>query len=285
MPTRNLRHGRIRVMSGDTPVRLEKTCAFTEGDFTFAKPRNVIQVKDRGALSHLRRGDEEAVTFSFAAKFVDRTLRDTLEHGVFEGQAYAAVGLTPQVVNAITVPYAYLSDSLEHASGEAINTKLANGVTPSGDGEYAELAGALRGGAEQDEVTSGQFKAQPGVADTDMDVVYDAVGGSTLDGPDVVSSVADPRAESDVRTFLLLLEKMDPARNWIVDEVYELNHASVENVEQAEGDEYDTVSFTGIAYVRKVSVNELTEGPGEEVIDVELADSIFVGDEISIQII
>ncbi len=281
MTTKNLRQGRIRVMSGDRPVRLEKTCAFTEGDLTFSRPKSTIQVKDRGTLSHLRRGDQMAASFTFAAKFVDKTLRETLEDGIYEGTIHAAVGLTPQAVNTVDLAYSYRQDSLVAASGEAISTKLANGVTPSSDSEYAELAGALRSGADYEEVTPGQFKVQPPAADTTMDVVYDAVGASTLDP----RGVLPPAKESDARTMLLLLELDNVARSWIVDEVWELNHAYIENVDHAEGDEYDVLTFNGMAYISKVRTNNLTEGPGEFVHEVEIADTIFVHDSITIEIL
>ena len=62
MPTHNLRQGVIRIRSGDTVV-LTKEAAFTEGDFTYTNTKNTIQVKNRGVLDHLRKGDEEAVTY------------------------------------------------------------------------------------------------------------------------------------------------------------------------------------------------------------------------------
>ena len=251
MPTHNLRQGRIKIQSGDA-VPLDKTAAFTEGDFSFTRTKNTIQVKNRGKLDHLRKGDEEAVTFSFSAKFVDKTLRRTLEEFIWDGFAEQITGLTANVNNpAEPLSYAYEQDSLAAASGEAISTKIANGSTPSSANEFAEAVKtrddledvAMVGDAEGLPVVGGTADIFPAAADTDMDVVYNAIGRSTL----------DPGA-SDVKTFKILLEKLDPALPTIVDETYELTHAVVESVEQAEGDEYDTVTFNGFAYVKKATI-------------------------------
>jgi len=270
------------LFSGDTPVRLEKTAPFTEGDLTYTISKTTIQVKDRGKFTkgrgHLRRGDDEAVTFSFSAKLTDRTLRETLEDYIWDGQAFDVVGLTPQVNQTANLPYAYRQNSLQGASGEAIATKLANGATPSSDGEFAELVGALNSEGEIVEVNPGQFQVQPGAADTDMLVTFDAVGKSTLDP----KGVLPPSCEADRRTLLIVLEKINVAREDKVDEVYELNHATLETVEQAEGDEFDLLTFTGLAYVTKVPVGELIEGPSADVIEVEIFDSIVVDDELEI---
>lgn len=283
MPTKNLRHGRIRIFSGDTPVRLEKTAAFTEGDFTFNRSKNIIQVKDRGKFrggqGHLRKGDEEAMTFSFSAKFVDKTLRETLEDYVWEAVTFTVQGLTPQTNQTAAVPYRYRQGSLAAATGEAIATKLAVGATPSNDGEFAEPTGALRNEAEFVEVDPGTFQVQPGAGDTDMSVVFDAIGLSTLDP----KGVAPPQCEGDKRTFLLILEKLDVAlaESGVVSESWELNHATIETVEQAEGDEYDVLTFNGIAYITKSSfVSPLVTAPTSSVVEVVLADSIVIDDEL-----
>jgi hypothetical protein len=253
MPTHNLRQGVIKIRSGDA-VPLIKTAAFTEGDFSFTRTKNTIQVKNRGVLDHLRKGDEEAVTYSFSAKFVDKTLRRCLEEFIFDGQAENITGLTAQSNNpAEPIAYAYEQDSLQPAAGDAITTKLANGATPSNDGEFAEplktrddLEGVeMVGDAEAVVVVGGTFDVQPGSADTDMDVVYDAIGRSTLDP-----------GTSDVKTFRIDLEKLDVAlaAQGVVDETYQLNHCVVESVEQAEGDEFDTVTFSGFAYITKPTI-------------------------------
>jgi len=253
MPTHNLRQGVIKIQSGDA-VPLVKTAAFTEGDFSFTRTKNTIQVKNRGKLDHLRKGDEEAVTYSFSAKFVDKTLRRCLEEFIWDGTTENITGLTAQVPNnAEPTAYAYEQESLAAAAGEAIATKIANGVAASGDGEFGEdlktrddLEGVeMVGDAEAVVVVGGTFTVQPGAADTDMDIVYNAIGRSTLDP-----------GTSDVKTFRIDLEKLDVAlaAQGIVDETYQLNHCVVESVEQAEGDEFDTVSFSGFAYITKATI-------------------------------
>jgi hypothetical protein len=253
MPTHNLRQGVIKIQSGDS-VPLVKTAAFTEGDFSFTRTKNTIQVKNRGALDHLRKGDEEAITYSFSAKFVDKTLRRTLEEFIFDGTTENITGLTPEASNPATpIAYAYEQDSLQPASGDAIVTKIANGATPSSDNEFAEplktrddLEGVeMVGDAEGLPVVGGTFDAYPAAADTDMDIVFNAIGRSTL----------DPGA-SDVKTFRIDLCKLDVAlaAQGVIDETYQLNHAVVETVEQAEGDEYDVVTFNGFAYITKATI-------------------------------
>ena len=260
MPTHNLRQGRIKIRSGDSSP-LIKTAAFTEGDFTFTRAKNIIQVKNRGKLrssegGHLRKGDEEAVTFSFSAKFVDKTLRRCLEEFIWDGQTKNLTGLTANSLNSnVALDYAYEQDSLQVASSEAGFTKIANGGTPGSGGEFAEELKTrddlelveMVGDAEAlPSAVAGQFSVFMPAADTDLDVVYDAIGRSTL----------DPGA-SDVKTFRIDLEKLDVAlaAQGTVDETYQLNHAVVESVEQAEGDEYDVVTFSGFAFVTKPTIS------------------------------
>lgn len=259
MPTHNLRQGVIKIKSGDaTP--LSKTAAFTEGDLTWTRTKNIIQVKNRGKLrssqgGHLRKGDEEAVTFSFSAKFVDKTLRRCLEEFIWDAQTKAITGLTANSLNSnVALDYPYEQGSLAVASSETGFTKLANGATPSSSGEFAEELKTrddlefveMVGDAEAvSAAVPGEFAVFMPAADTDLNVVYDAIGRSTL----------DPGA-SDVKTFLLVLEKLDVAlaEQGIVDETYSFNHATIETVEQAEGDEYDVVTFNGFAYITKPTI-------------------------------
>ena len=254
MPTHNLRQGVIKVYSGDT-VPLVKTALFTEGDFTFTRTKNTIQVKNRGVLDHLRKGDQEAVTFSFSAKFVDRTLRDTLDSFIWQGQTKAVSGLTPSANNpGVALDYAYVQDSLEAASGETISTKVGVGVTPTSANEFGEVTKTrddledveMVGDAEAlPAAVAGTFNVFPDTADTDMDVVYNAIGRSTL----------DPGA-SDVKTFRIEIEKLDVAlaAQGVVDETYSLDDAVIETIEQAEGDEFDVLTFNGFAYVTKPTI-------------------------------
>jgi len=186
---------------------------------------------------------------------VDKTLRRCLEEFVWDAQTEQVTGLTPSANNPDeALGYAYEQGSLAAASGEVISTKIGNGATPSSPNEYAEAAKTrddlegveMVGDAEAVVAVVGTCDIYPDTADTDMDVVYDAIGRSTLD-PGI----------SDVKTFDLILEKLDVALadQGTIDETYTLADAVVENVEQAEGDEYDTVSFTGFAYITKAAIS------------------------------
>ncbi|KKN14487.1 hypothetical protein LCGC14_0995580 [marine sediment metagenome] len=252
MPTKNLRQGRVKIRSGDSVV-LEKIAPFSEGDFTFTRTKNTIQVKNRGSLDHLRKGDEEAVTFTFSAKFVDKTLRRTLEEFIFDGKTKNVTGLTGGALNEnIPLDYAYEQDSLQVAASETAFTKIANGATPI-SGEFAEELKtrddleevAMVGDAELVTPVPGEFAVFMPGGDTDLNVVYDAIGKSTLDP-----------GTSDVKTFTIDLEKLDVAlaKQGIVDEIYRLRNCVLETVEQAEGDEFDLVTFTGFAYVSKPDI-------------------------------
>lgn len=251
MPTKNLRQGRIDIEDGST-VPLTKTAAFTEGDFTFTRTKNTIQVKNRGALDHLRKGDEEAITFSFAAKFTDKTLVRTLDEFIFDGKTKNLSGLTANALNSnLALDYAYEQNSLQAASTETGFTKAANGVAPvlnefgeeiktKDDLEDVEMVGdsELAAGA-----VPGEMAVFPPVSDTTFDVVYDAIGRSTF----------QPGA-SDVKTFTLKLIKLKPEDLTTINETYRLNKCYLETVEQAEGDEFDIVTFNGVAYVKKAVI-------------------------------
>ena len=234
-----------------------KTAAFTEGDFTYTVTKNTIQVKSRGKFiggaGHLRRGDQEAVTYSFSAKFVDKTLKRTLEQFIWDGTTMNVTGLTANSLNADEpLEYAYEQNSLQVASTEAGFSKVANGTTPSIN-EFAEELKtrddledvAMVGDAELVTPVPGQFAVFMPAADTDLNVVYDAIGQSTLDP-----------GTSDVKTFRIDLEKLDVAlaAQGTVDETYQLNHCVVETVEQAEGDEFDVVTFNGFAFVQRPTI-------------------------------
>ena len=234
---------------------MTKEAPFTIGDFTFDRPKNVIQVDNRGLLDHLRRGNQAAITFSFSAKLKDRRLRHTLEDYIWEQQTKGVTGLTQGALNEnIPVDSPYVQGTLTLDSGETGWTKLAAGATPAVEKEFAEEVGSedlegltVVGDAETTgAATPGQFAAFMPGGDTDLDVIYDAVGQSTK----------DPGA-SDVKTLKINLEKLDitdPTRT-AVSETYELDNVFIENVSQAEGDEFDVLTFNGFAYVTRLTVS------------------------------
>lgn len=68
--TRNLRDGVVTFKSttvGATAVH--QTIALDEGDLSWTQTQNVIEVMDRGALSHIRAGDQAAMDISFTLKY------------------------------------------------------------------------------------------------------------------------------------------------------------------------------------------------------------------------
>ena len=68
--TRNLRDGVVTFKSttvGATAVH--QTIALDEGDLSWTQTQNVIEVSDRGVLSHIRAGDQAATDISFTLKY------------------------------------------------------------------------------------------------------------------------------------------------------------------------------------------------------------------------
>lgn len=251
MPSKTMQHGRLKVYSGDgTP--LVKTVDFDMGDFSFERSQPIEQIKVRGRLRELRRGEDEPVTFSFSAIFQDKTLRRCLDQFVWDGQSELLTGLSGGAVNNnVAVAYPYEQNSLQPAATETGFTKIAPGGTPSSDGEIAEEVGAedIEGvtvvGSSGATVVPGEFSVQMPAADTNLAVVYDAVGQSTLDP-----------GTSDVKTFRIDLEILDPGQPLspgVVVETYRLDHARVETMPQEEAMP-NTISFDGFAYVTRPTI-------------------------------
>jgi hypothetical protein len=84
--TRNLRDGTMEVH--DDAAANSITAILDEGNLSLVITDNVIQVLDRGDLSHMRQGDEAPVQVSFGVKFCefivdtagDPTVYDCLTH-------------------------------------------------------------------------------------------------------------------------------------------------------------------------------------------------------------
>ena len=70
MPTRNLRDGQLAINDG-SPSPNTITLALDEGDLVWTERSRVVNVLDRGDLSHMRQGDEQPVTGRFTLKFVE----------------------------------------------------------------------------------------------------------------------------------------------------------------------------------------------------------------------
>ena len=70
MVTKNLRDGMIKIQ--DSGASNEVMLVLDSGDLNFTEnPNPVINVLDRGDLSHMRQGDEVPVTLSFSVKFTE----------------------------------------------------------------------------------------------------------------------------------------------------------------------------------------------------------------------
>jgi len=64
--TRNLRDGTVKFLDASTN---SLSLAIDEGDFKSTESENTRNITDRGALDHIRTGDEEPSTFSVSVKF------------------------------------------------------------------------------------------------------------------------------------------------------------------------------------------------------------------------
>ena len=72
--TRNFRDGVMKIEDGDSSSIV---VALDMGNLSWSEARNRVNVLDRGALDHVRNGDEEPVTLSFGCKY--RYLRSDSE--------------------------------------------------------------------------------------------------------------------------------------------------------------------------------------------------------------
>lgn len=68
--TKNLRDATVSLIDGSSPP-LKCVLVSEEGDASWTEQDNIIQVKDRGSLSHMREGDEEPVEGSMTLKFIE----------------------------------------------------------------------------------------------------------------------------------------------------------------------------------------------------------------------
>lgn len=236
--TKNARHGRLTILSGDT-TPLTRTVALEQMDLNWSKTREVVSILERGALDHLRRGNEAPMTWSFSAYFEDKGLFQVMDKMVWDGTAEALAGLTGGALNAaVATAYPYEQNSLQVASTEVGFTKLALDAAPVAAGDLAENSGQIDSDAIQRGTTFDVFMP---AADVDLNIVYDAYGRSTLDP-----------TTSDVRTFNLRVEVLDPTTikqtTPTVLETYLLQHCVVQPSSFAEGAEANTWSFSGISF-------------------------------------
>lgn len=242
---KNMRHGRLKIRSGDS-TPLVKEVLYAEGDFNAEIARDLQEVEDRGVLSVHLEGQDQRVSGSFSAKFVDETLMRCLEQHVWDGQAESLTGLTGGANNAdVALSYDYEQGSLAPATGESgADTKLANGATPASAGEYAEAEGTID---ERDVVKvakAAAFDVFQAAADTDLDVVYDAVGATTH---------SDASCSTTVKYLELIWEQLSANKQTVL-KSYQLTKVVISNVQIQEGDEANTIGFQFAALDKRFTV-------------------------------
>lgn len=251
--TKNFRHGRIKIVSGDSPTPLVHICDFTEGDFQFTEAFTVNEVRSRGVLRELTRGDDQLVTWSFSAKFTDKSLIRVLRDKVWPAQAATKTGLTASADNTITPAYPFEEGSVEITTTPGTWVKDAAGTTPTVDNHYAEatpldpdIEGVVRALTFVVQLPSGV---------TAIDYTFDAVGRGT--GTD-----ANEACSGGVKAFDLVFEVFDPCDPpdhedpdaGTVLETYTVQDAFLESHSFAEADDADTISFAGRANHPKVLI-------------------------------
>lgn len=66
--SKNMKDGTVKIKDN---VAESITLIVEEGDFSYSESHPVRNIMDRGALSHMREGNEEPVTGSFTLKFIE----------------------------------------------------------------------------------------------------------------------------------------------------------------------------------------------------------------------
>ncbi len=255
MPIINFRHGRLYVEDGSatpTPGALSKVITFSGGTFTFTEPRERNLVRDRGEIQEVTVGDDQPIDWSFTAQYEDRTSMRTIRDGVWDNTAETITGLTANALNlGVPTAYDYEQNSLQIAAGDAIapGTKLAIGVAPAVAGEFSENAGAANVETVVAVPAATGWNIFMPVGDTDVDIVYDAVGRSTLN-PALLAAGA---CTGSISFFRLRLDIYDPCNppsvknlsQGIVTERITLEVCWLTEDSFSENEEADEVAFSG----------------------------------------
>ena len=249
MGTKNLRHGQIRVEDGTPVTPLARTLAFTDGDFSFSKTKNINIILDRGKLSHPMQGDQQPIDWSLTAKFVNRTIAQLFDEMIFDTFAELITGLTPAASNPNTpTTHAFRQGSLIITDGAPFTgNKLAVAVVPTADGEHSENLGVEDVEGVIVVPAAAAFDVFPEAANTDVNITYDAVGITTL----VIAN-----CPIDVKTLDLKFDVLDPSDLVTVLETYELDAAYLTEPAFEEGDEMNTWTLTGQAFIRTVATSQ-----------------------------
>lgn len=87
--TKNLRDSSVQINDGTNTATLDGE----EGDLSYTEQDAIIDVKDRGSLSHMREGDEEPVEGSFTLKFKEfKSDSGNSAYDLIKGNAVSGVG-------------------------------------------------------------------------------------------------------------------------------------------------------------------------------------------------
>lgn len=261
MTIKNFRHGRLFIVDGSTPTPLTQVVTFSGASFTFTEGRNRNIVRDRGEVVEVTIGDDEPIEWSFQAGYEDRTSFRTVRDGVYPAVGDPITGLTANAAN-LNVPttYDYEQGSLQIAAGDAIapGTKLAIATAPAAAGEFSENLGVSNVEQVVTVAAATGFNIFMPAADTDVDLVYDGVGQSTLD----VSGLAAGACTGSINYFDLRLDIYDPcdppsvkdlSLGTVVERIT-LGQAYLTEDSFTEEEESDQVSFSGQALAAKALI-------------------------------
>lgn len=234
---------------------------FSGATFTFTEGRERNLVRDRGEIKEVTVGDDQPIEWSFSASYEDRTSFRTVRDGVFDGVSDSITGLTAGALNlnvATTYDYEQNSLTIDPLDPIAPGTKLAIGVPPAAAGEFSENAGAATvEGVISVPATDG-FNIFMPAADTDVDLIYDAIGRSTLDP----AALAAGACTGSITYFNLRLDIYDPCNppstvdlnQGVVVERLTLTQAWLNEDTFSEEEEANQISFSGQALGPKVQI-------------------------------
>ena len=264
MTVKNFRHGRLFIEDGSsastTPPFLQKVVTFSGATFTFTEGRERNLVRDRGEVKEVTVGDELPIEWSFEASFEDETSFRTMRDGVYADITDSITGLTPSALNLnVATEFSYEQNSLQIASTDPIapGTKLAIAAVPAAAGEFSENTGTSNVERVIEVASSDGFNIFMPAADTDVDIVYDAVGQSTLD-PALLALGACTGSINFFRLRLRIFDPCDPPSTKDLtlgtpelDIV--LDQAWLDEDSFSEEEEADTIAFSGRSIANKVS--------------------------------
>lgn len=259
MTIKNFRQGRLYIEDGSTPAPLRRVITFAGANFTYTEGRTRNLARDRGEVKEVTIGDNVPVEWSFEYGFEDEELYRTIRDGVYANEPDSITGLVGGAAN-LNVPttYDYEQGSLTIAPTDPVapGTKLAIGAAPAVAGEFSENLGA----ADAEQVIrvpqADGFNVFMPPADTDLDLIYDALGLSTLN-PALLATGA---CTGQVNYFRLRLRIFDPCNppstldlaQGVPELDIVIDEAFLDEDTFSEGEEQDTLAVSGRSLRDKV---------------------------------